>query len=93
MPDDSASADSIIARRRAAVTAAAEEAGLFEGERASVGARIPRRLLKAAKNRAGLGRTTAVIEYALAKVALEDDFIETLFSLEGSIPADLDLDF
>ncbi len=37
--------------------------------------------------------TTAVIEYALAKVALEDDYGAKLLALKGTVPADIDLEF
>jgi hypothetical protein len=34
-----------------------------------------------------------VIEYALAKVALEDDYGAKLLALKGTVPADIDLEF
>jgi len=85
--------DSIAMKRRASVTAVAEEAGLLKGERGAIGARVPRSLIEAAKARSGLTSTTAVVEYALAKVALEDDYGAKLVSLKGTVPRDLDLEF
>ena len=80
-------------RRRDSVIAAATEAGLLSGVRGSIGARVPRSLIEAAKARTGLTSTTEVVEYALAKVALEDDFGPKLLALKGTVPKDLDLEF
>ncbi len=85
--------DLIAAERLESVTAVAEEAGLFEGPRDAIGARVARSLIDAAKARSGLASTTAVIEYALAKLALEDDFGAKLLSLKGTVPSDIDLEF
>ena len=84
---------SFIERRRAATFAEAENAGLLGGARRPVGARVAEPLLQAAKQRSGLTSTTEVLEYALAKVALEDDFGERLLALKGTVPPDLDLEF
>ena len=80
-------------KRRESVVAAATEAGLLRGVRGSIGARVPRSLLDAAKAKTGLTSTTEVVEYALAKLALEDDFGAKLLALEGTVPKDLDLEF
>jgi hypothetical protein len=79
--------------RRRSVIAVAEESGLFEGARGPVGARIHTSLLAAAKARTGLASTTEVIEYALAKLALEDDYGLKLLAHKGTISPDLDLEF
>jgi hypothetical protein len=63
--------------RRALVIGAAENAGLIE----------------AAKERSGLSSDSELLEYTLARVALEDRFAETLISLRGTVPPDLDLEF
>jgi hypothetical protein len=80
-----------ITRRRASVVAAAKEAGLLRGENSHVGARVPHHLLEEAKARTGIASTTDLVEYALAKVALEDDFGAKLVARRGSIASDLDL--
>ena len=85
--------DVIAMKRRASVTTVAEEAGLLKGERGAIGARVHWSLIEAAKARSGLTSTTAVVEYALAKVALEDDYGVKLVSLKGTVPRDLDLEF
>lgn len=83
--------DFLIARRRSVVATAKAE-GLFAGDNIALGARVPRRLVDRAKERAGISSTTELIEYALAKVALEDDFGGKLVDRKGSIPADIKLD-
>ena len=81
----------LIARRRSVVATAKAE-GLFAGDNIELGGRVPRRLVDRAKERAGISSTTDLIEYALAKVALEDDFGGKLVARKGSIPADIKLD-
>ena len=78
--------------RRDKVVAAAREAGLMQGARSSIGARVPRPLMEAARAKTGLTSTTDIVEYALAKVALEDDFGAKLVARKGRIPKDLDLE-
>jgi hypothetical protein len=78
------------ARRRQVVETALAE-GLLAGGNSPLGARIPRRLITRAKERSGITSTTDLVEYALAKVALEDDFGAKLVSRKGSIPADIKL--
>jgi len=80
-----------IARRQASVVAAARDAGLLSGDNSHVGARLPQHLVDAAKARTGIESTTDLVEYALAKVALEDDFGSKLVARKSSIPHDLDL--
>lgn len=86
-------ASSAADRRRSAIKAAAEAAGLLAGPTSALGARVPRSLVQSAKARAGVTSTTELLNYALARVALEDDFGAKLAALRGSIPADLDLEF
>jgi hypothetical protein len=83
--------DFLIARRRSVVATAKAE-GLFAGDNIALGARVPRRLVDRAKERAGISSTTDLIKYALAKVALEDDFGGKLVARKGSVPADIKLD-
>jgi hypothetical protein len=83
--------DFLIARRRS-VVATAEAEGLLAGDNSALGARVPRLLVNRAKERTGISSTTDLVEYALAKVALEDDFGGKLVARKGSIPADIKLD-
>lgn len=78
--------------RKDRVVAAAQAAGLFQGARNSIGARVPSQLIEAAKAKAGLQSTTEIVEYALAKVALEDDFGAKLVARKGRVRKDLNLE-
>jgi hypothetical protein len=59
---------------------------------AKVSGRIHRALLNAAKQRTGIESETALLEYALAKVAIEDDFGAHLAKLRGTVSKDVDLE-
>jgi hypothetical protein len=85
--------DDLAAARQQAVVAAANAEGLFAGGNSALGARIPSRLLMRAKQRSGINSTTELVEYALAKVALEDNFGAKLVARKGTIPPDIKLDF
>jgi hypothetical protein len=50
-------------------------------------------LVDAAKARSSITSDTELLEYALARVALEDDFGQKLIAREGRAPRDLDLEF
>jgi hypothetical protein len=88
----SAPTSDFIARRRISVVAAAKGAGLLSGDNGHVGARVPKHLVDAAKARSGITSTTDLVEYALAKVALEDDFGAKLVARKGLIPNDIEFD-
>jgi hypothetical protein len=77
------------------VIAAARAEGLIppSDKDARVSGRVHRTLLEAAKKRAGLTSETALLEYALAKVAIEDDFGDYFARLRGSVSPDVDLEF
>ena len=69
----------------------AMEAGYLEGQRSErVGGRLPKRLIAAAKKKSGIESQSELLEYALSKVALEDDYGKKLVSLKGSIPDDVE---
>lgn len=78
--------------RRRSVVAAAKAAGLLAGDNSALGARVPRQLVAQAKERSGISSTTDLVEYALAKVALEDDFGSKLVARKGTIPASIALE-
>lgn len=71
----------------------ATAAGLLAGTRKPVGVRLPEGLIAAARARSGTKSLTELVEYALAKVALEDDFGPRLLARRGSISPDIDLEF
>jgi hypothetical protein len=76
-----------------AVLMAADEAGLLGEKDARVGARISRVLLHNARQRTGITSDSELIEFALANVALADDFAETYRRLEGTVDPDLKLGY
>jgi hypothetical protein len=70
----------------------AGEAGLLSGDKAvRVSCRVTSFLMEAATRRSGIRSRTELIEYALSKVALEDDYGDRLLALKGSVPADVEL--
>jgi hypothetical protein len=79
--------------RRSAVLASAEDAGLLAGASGRIAGRIRKQLVNAAKARSGIKSDTELLEYALARVALEDDFGPKLIAREGRVPQDIDLEF
>lgn len=84
---------SLIARRVALTLGTAAAAGLTDGKKQKrLSGRAHEQLFEAAAAQSGLDGSD-LLEYALAKVALEDDFAEKLISLEGSISRDIDLGF
>jgi hypothetical protein len=80
-------------RRRSVVIQTVKDAGLLTGASGRIAGRIRQPLIDAAKIRSGIKTDTELLEYALARVALEDDFGEKLIAREGRVPGDLDLEF
>ncbi len=82
---------SVVTTRVALTLRTAAAAGLTAGKKEKrLSGRAHEQLFDAAAARSGLDGSE-LLEYALAKVALEDDFAEKLISLEGSIGRDIDL--
>src|ERR1700687_1878028 len=79
--------------RRRAVLETAKEAGLLAGAMGRIAGRIRKQLVDAARARSGIESDTELLEYALARVALEDDFGPKLIAREGRVPQDIDLEF
>ena len=79
--------------RRRAVLDSAKDAGLLGGARGRITGRIRKQLVDAAKARSGINSDTELLEYALARVALEDDFGSKLIAREGRLPQGIDLEF
>jgi hypothetical protein len=81
------------ARRSLTMRHAAAE-GLVGGDKsARIAGRISKRLLKSARERSGIQSDTELLEYALAAIALQDNFGDGLFAHEGTVPKDVDLEF
>lgn len=71
----------------------ARAAGLLGGARsARVAGRVPAELVAAAKKSAGLSSDTDLIEVALARLALEDDFGARLVRNKGTLSRDVDIE-
>lgn len=79
--------------KREAVSTAAHSAGLLDGQTSRIQGRITDSLLAAAKARSGITSDTVLLEYALARVAIEDDFGVKLLARKGRVHADVDLEF
>ncbi len=75
-----------------AVLETAKAAGYLSGTKSErVGGRVSHRLISAAKAKSGIESQTELLEYALSKVALEDDYGKKLLGRKGAIPDDIDL--
>jgi len=79
-------AEEIMSQRRAVILHAAEERGLLGAKDRTVGGRLPGALVEQAKRVSGIAETTDLLTYALARIAVEDDFGERLISRKGRVP-------
>jgi hypothetical protein len=78
--------------RVGAVLHHAHVAGYLPGRKSErIGGRVSPGLLSAAMDKSGLRSQAELLEYALAKVALEDDYGAKLLSMKGSVADDVDL--
>ncbi len=59
-------------------------------EESRLSGRVPSELVEAAKQRAHVNSDTELLELALSRLALEDDFGAKLVRRKGSVPQDLD---
>ena len=76
-----------------AVIERAQEMGLMTTNTQQVGARLPMKLLEHAKKRTGLNSTTDLLTFALANVAVDDNFAEAFVAARGKLDPDLDVGF
>jgi hypothetical protein len=82
-----------VSKRVVATLSTAAAIGLISGKKGKrLSGRAHEELFAAAVARSGL-EGSDLLEYALAKVALEDDFAERLLAREGAISRDVDLGF
>ena len=80
--------------RNRATLESARAAGLLGGAKnARVAGRVSAELVAAAKKSADLSSDSDVIEIALAKLAMEDDFGAKLVRNKGAVPRELDIEF
>jgi hypothetical protein len=83
----------LAALRNRATLESARAAGLLgDAKDARVAGRVSSELVAAAKKRAGLSSDTDVIEIALARLALEDDFGASLVRNKGSVPREFNIE-
>jgi hypothetical protein len=76
-----------------AVMKAAERAGLLKKKSGRVAGRVSSALVEQAKKRTGIQADTDLIAFALANIALEEDFAETFKRVRGKVDAGLKLGF
>ena len=72
---------------------AAERAGLLKDKSSRIAGRVSRALIEQAKRRTGIESDTDLIEFALASIALEDNFAEVFKASRGKVDPDLKLGF
>lgn len=86
-------ADEVPRCRRDLVIDTARTAGLLGGENGRIAGRVREVLIRTAKARSGIASDTELLEYALAKIAIEDDFGPRILARKGKVSGDLDLEF
>jgi hypothetical protein len=72
---------------------AAKRSGLLKEKSSRIAGRISPALVRQAKKRTGIEADTDLIEFALANVALEDNFAEAFAEARGRVDAKLKLGF
>jgi hypothetical protein len=84
--------EEVALRRNELVLELARAAGLLGTTKdARLSGRVSARLIAAAKRRAHVSSDTELLEIALSRLVLEDDFGARLVRRKGSAPAELDL--
>jgi hypothetical protein len=76
-----------------AVMQAAEQSGLLSEKSGRIGGRVSSALVKQAKRQTGIETDTELIEFALATVALEDNFAKAFKESRGKVDPELKLGF
>lgn len=82
-----------MSSRVSAVMLAAEHSGLLGEKRARIAGCISPELIRRAKQQTGITTDTDLIEFALASLALEDNFGGIFRKTMGSVDPDLKLGF
>ncbi|MBA8882069.1 hypothetical protein FHW16_005817 [Phyllobacterium myrsinacearum] len=80
-----------LTRNRLLLEEARASGLLGAGKDSRLSGRVPSELLAAAKRRAHVESDTELLELALSRIALEDDFGARLVRRKGKIRADIDL--
>jgi hypothetical protein len=76
-----------------AVMRAAEKSGLLNEKGSRIGGRVSPALVRQAKRQTGIETDTDLIEFALATVALEDNFADVFRESRGKVDPKLKLGF
>lgn len=76
-----------------AVMKAAERQGLLKDKSSRIAGRVSSTLVAKAKKRTGIKTDSDLIAFALAQLALDDDFPEAMRRLRGTVDPDLKLDY
>ena len=76
-----------------AIMKAAARSGLLSEKSSRIGGRISPALIEQAKKQTGIETDTDLIEFALASVALEDNFSEVFKKSRGKVADDLKLGY
>ena len=76
-----------------AVMQAAEQSGLLSEKSGRIGGRVSQALVKQAKRQTGIETDTDLIEFALATVALVDNFAEAFKESRGKVNPEMKLGF
>jgi len=91
---DDATGRSAIGRARfEAVMQAAERSGLLGEKSGRIGGRVSPALVRQAKRQTGIEADTDLIEFALATIALDDNFAEMFREARGKVDPELKLGF
>lgn len=76
-----------------AIMRAAEQSGLLSEKGSRIGGRVSPALVRQAKRQTGIETDTDLIEFALATVALEDNFAKAFKESRGKVDPTLKLGF
>ncbi|WP_442967616.1 hypothetical protein [Rhizobium sp. BR 362] len=89
---ESKEAEEIALKRNKLVLDQARASGLLgNAKNTRLSGRVSSELVEAAKQRAHVSSDTELLELALSRLALEDDFGAKLVRRKGSVPMDIDL--
>jgi hypothetical protein len=72
---------------------AAEQSGLLSEKSGRIGGRVSSALVRQAKRQTGIQTDTDLLEFALATVALEDNFADAFRKSRGKVDPELKLGF
>jgi hypothetical protein len=92
LPEGSARAGLVVGKARfEAVMRAAEQSGLLTKKSGRIGGRVSSALVRQAKRLTGIRTDTDLLEFALATVALEDNFADAFRKSRGKVDPALKL--